>query len=543
MKALLAYLFSEHRQRNFVKKLYVFFNTVDETSFTQDTDLEILYAMVWAFVKMNVEENVENSELLGQRVLNLPKYKDDTESILGDAFDILINEEMATYVENEFIDRLNYAAVVPVVGQMKAAISRFDKNEFESFQQAVEDIRMHTTVFNKAVNMRSSNALTYPEVDFNSPQFDDILVKVHKNLTNPKRFVKTGIKRLNDMINGGFQPGRVYVFMAVSGGFKSGLLLNMFLWGPKYNRNIRCRDQAKKPMYLYITQENDTEETLDRMFSYIRCAKNGEHYESIEKIKEAFREEGIIDCDTHGIKIMYFQKNSLCANDMENIVRDIESDGEYEVKLIVHDYLKRLKPNVPANDIRLDLGNATNDLSELSKLLKLPIITANQLNREAYNTMAQQGNNEHKNDLGKKASLTMQSESQMISENADVVIAINQEYLKALDEWFLTFTDLKNRAAKSKKSYNKRYFATPFEKGNSMRLQEDEGTDEDYSIDSVTDILEKYDPNARPSIDEEEDDGQSSGGQSDDSDSKPKTRKKGQRSRININDAFDEDDS
>lgn len=538
MKTLIAYLISDHRSRHFVKKLNVLFSVIDGSPFKEDADLDLLYTMATTYVKTAIEDNIDDVELILEKVAAIPRFeRDEIIAVISDLMDIEVDEDTAVFVENEFIDRLNYVQVLPIVSSMKMAISDFDKNECDSFADAIERIRENTTVFNKVISMRSTAALTIPEVDFNDDKFDEVLGKIYKNLTNEKRFVRTGIKRLNAMFHGGFQPGRVYVGLAVSGGFKSGLLLNMFIWAAKYNRNLRCRDQAKKPMYIYITQENDTEETIDRMLSYVRCAKAGEKYKTLDEIKEAFIEEGIIDLDSHRIKIMYFPKNALCANDMENIVRDIESDGEYEVKLIVHDYLKRLKPNVATGDLRIDLGSATNDLSELAKLLKIPIVTANQLNREAYNIMMQQGQNEHKNDLGKKASLTMQSESQMISENADVVFAINKEYLKATDQWFLTFTDLKNRASKSNKSYSNRYFAVPFEEGNSMRLMEDVDTDEDISLDSVTEILEKFDPNGNRSGDDEEDD---------DGDSKPRQRssggqRKGKVRKVSIDDEIDED--
>jgi hypothetical protein len=532
MKNLIAYLFSQHRSRHFIKKLYSLLNTVDPSSFTEDSDLDILYAIVLTYVRTAIDDNVDSLPLLMNKVQAIQRFEDQVEGVLMDINDIAIDEDTAVFIENEFIDRLNYVSALPVVSSLKTAISQFDKNEFDSFGEAIEAIREHTSVFNKTISMRSSAALTIPEIDFNDEKFNEILGKVYKNLTNEKRFVKTGIKRLNSMFHGGLQPGRVYVGLAVSGGFKSGLLLNIFIWGPKYNRNIRCRDQAKKPMYIYITQENDTEETLDRMMSYVRCAKAGEKYKTLDEIKKAFVDEGIINLDSHGIKIMYFPKNALCANDMENIIRDIEAEGIYEVKLIVHDYLKRLKPNVPTGDLRIDLGSATNDLSELAKLLKIPIVTANQLNREAYNIMMQQGQNEHKNDLGKKASLTMQSESQMISENADVVFAINKEYLKATDQWFLTFTDLKNRASKSNRSYSNRYFAIPFEEGNSMRLMEDEGLEEDYSLDSIADILEKFNPN------------DSRGGDDDDDSSPPRNSsspRKGRIRKVSIEDDLDDD--
>ena len=263
------------------------------------------------------------------------------------------------------------------------------------------------------------------------------------------------------------------------------------------------------------------------MFSYMNCVKNSK-YSPLDQIKEAFTEEGIVDPGHHGFKIHYFRKNEICANDIENLVHDIEADGEYEIKLIVHDYLKRLRPNVVANDIRVDLGSATNDLSELAKLLKIPIVTANQLNKEAYTVLMQQGNNENKNDLGKKASLTMQSESQLITENADCVIAINKEYQRATDKWFLTFTDLKNRASKTNRSYANRYFAIPFVEGNSMRLMEDLNTDDNYALQSISDGLADFDPNGHNDDTEPE--------------NRPKTQRKGQHKKVLADDAFEDED-
>lgn len=494
MKNLLAYLIGDMKNRHAVKKIRTFFQLVDETVYTEDADMSVCYAAVKCALDTIMEDGVHEPELILDRILSIPKHAESMGELFESVADIDITSDLALYVENEFIDRLNYVSAIPVLASIRASISKFDKDEFDSYNEVIQEIRQNTSTFNKAVSIRSSASLSHPEIDFNGEQFDLILEKIHRNLTSDKKFVKAGIKALNDLLQGGFQPGRVYVFMAVSGGWKSGLLLNVFIWAAKYNRNLRCRDQAKKPMYLYITQENDSEETIDRMLSYTRCARENK-YKSVEESKQAFINEGIIDAESHGIKIHYFRKNEISANDIENLVHDIEADGEYEVKLIVHDYLKRLRPNVQANDTRIDLGEATNDLSELAKLLKIPIITANQLNREAYSVLLQQGANEHKNDLGKKASLTMQSESQLITENADCVIAINKEYLSSSDKWFLTFTDLKNRAAKSNKAYGNRYFAVPFEDGNSMRLIEDFGTDEVSSITSISDSLAEYNPN------------------------------------------------
>ena len=253
MKNLLAYLLGETRSRNFVKKLNIFFQLVDETVYLSDADMEMPYAAVRRVLKTILEDNVDDQELIMDRLLSMPKYEEEMPDLIEEIGDIDMNEDLVVYIENEFIDRLNYVTAIPVISQLKTVISQFDKQEYESYNEIIQEIRGYTSIFNKAVNLRSSASLTYPEIDFNSEQFDVILEKVYKNLTNEKKYLMTGIKDLNAMLQGGFQPGRVYVFMAVSGGWKSGLLLNAFIWAARYNRNLRCRDQAKKPMFLYLT--------------------------------------------------------------------------------------------------------------------------------------------------------------------------------------------------------------------------------------------------------------------------------------------------
>jgi replicative DNA helicase len=495
-KNLVCYLFSDYKSRPFVKKLNVFFKMVDTEVYTLDPDMELLFTIARVYVQISVEDNIEDNELIFERIKAIDKHKDEIEDTMSDIMDISLDENLSLFIENEFISRLNAVNAMPIITSLKQRISRFEKNDFESFDEIMEEIRTDTTSFNKVLTNKSAAIVSHPRISFADPHFMEMIGHIHRSLTNPKRFVRSGIKRLNAMLGGGFQPGRVYVFMATSGGWKSGLLLNIWLWGAKFNIGIRCRDQSRKPLYLYLTQENDTEESMDRVFSHVGSAQEGIIRHDPEEILTRLKAEHIFG-DLHGMEIQYHPKNAICAMDIENIIRDIESDGEFEVKLLVHDYLKRLKPNISTGDLRIDLGEAANDLSTLAKALKIPVVTANQLNREAYKTMMQQGGNEHKNDLGKGASLTMQSESQMISENVDVVVAINREFQQVTGKWFLTFTDLKNRSAKGNKSYNTRYFAVPFAPDNSMRLMEDADLPdkEEYALDSISDTLEKFDPN------------------------------------------------
>lgn len=501
-KNLIAYLFSDFVNRGFLKKLDIFFKMIDTKPFVEDPDFEVMYVVLKNYLRLSLDDGIHRTEVLYSKIGTIEKHRVEIEDLICDISDVTLDESLALFIENEFLSRLNFIKAVPIIASLKRKISSFEKNEFENFSDIIDEIKEETLAFNKEMSARSASIVSFPEISFHGKDFMDIIEATHRELTNEKRFVRTGIKRLNNILGGGFQPGRIYVLLATSGGWKSGMLLNAILWASKYNRGMRCRDQAKKPLYLYLSQENDNTETMDRLYSYVGSAKDNK-YESPAQILQRLKDDGTWNDDCE-VKMVYRPKGMMCSIDIENVVREIEAEGEYEVKMIVHDYLKRLKANAPTGDIRIDLGEATNDLSILAKHLKIPIVTANQINREAYKTLMQEGKNATKNDLGKQASLTMQSESQMITENADIVLALNKECQALTEKWFIGITDLKNRGAKSNSSAKNRYFAIPFEDNNSMRLKEDvllpDG--QEYAINEIGDLLNKFDPEAGPNDDD-----------------------------------------
>ena len=277
---------------------------------------------------------------------------------------------------------------------------------------------------------------------------------------------------------------------------KSSLLLNICFWAVKYNTEMPCLDQAKKPLILYISQENSLEETVERMLSYVGATDaelkiNRNVDESYDLIFKEFMESSPVE-----LRMLYKPKNSISTADLDTIVNDIESEGEFEVKGVVHDYLKRIRPEVPSGDLRIDLGEAVNDFAVFAKNRKIPVISANQMNAAAYKVLEagleENEKSAEKKDLAKGLSITMQSESQMISENADAIFGINREFSKTLGKWFLTIKDLKNRGSKSNRDSLSTYFVHPFEINNSMRLQEDFNKKKPLSLNSVSDALEGF---------------------------------------------------
>lgn len=262
----------------------------------------------------------------------------------------------------------------------------------------------------------------------------------------------------------------------------------------KYNDHVRCLDRNKRPCVIYLTQENDNQETMERIISYANAVnrENGKA-EDMDVITEKFEENKII-AGKWAIRIIYRPKNSISTGDIDSIIGEIESEGEEEVKFLVHDYIKRIRPDMPTGDLRIDIGEAINEFSTIAKSRKIPIITANQLNREAYRVLGaaattRDGTVKVQLDAGLKLDQSMISESNMLLENADFVMAVNKEMNGGDGINFLSFNKFKDRYSSSSSSVQDKYFAHPFVEDNGMRLQEDMGLDEELSVYRIKDTV------------------------------------------------------
>ena len=110
------------------------------------------------------------------------------------------------------------------------------------------------------------------------------------------------------------------------------------------------------------------------------------------------------------------------------------------------------------------------------------------MNKSAYKNLLEDAKN--KLDQNINTSITSISESMMIAENVDSVIAIHKENIPNTEDFYLTFKDIKSRSRKTHISKDESYFAHPFVDGNSMRLQEDVELDKSLSVNKLTETLD-----------------------------------------------------
>ena len=368
-------------------------------------------------------------------------------------------DECAKYVE----DRLRFSAIFRHRQALEDNLSEIRTGSYESFDSVASSFEMTCKELSLDIK-RAMHERDYDNADFSLSDSSDMIRQVHNHFNKSSNIINTGIQCHNRQLNGGYQAGRVYLYLAISGGGKSMMLLNTVKWFLKHNTHIKSENPALKPVALYITQENDMNETVERMFNLCVPSdkRDNREFKDIDpsEIEKLWKQYGYTGED-QDIVLRYRPNKSIDTADVDGMITELAEEGK-EVKLLIHDYIKRVNPVNYANDIRLDLGEVINEFSVIAKQRKIPVITASQLNREALRKIVE--SSKKSANVAEKISGADVGESALIIENCDYAFIIhNEETISG--KKFLTFNRIKSRG---KITYLRNFIAQPYDATDSL---------------------------------------------------------------------------
>ena len=397
----------------------------------------------------NIENDVENNKLIN----NINSFTNLTESEIK-------------YITRAVTDRLQYAFILLYKEIILNEFLKIDTGEFTSYKEVVSEVKEQCAQLLN--DIRKADAATMKKsFSLKEGIFEELVTSAVASITDPGTALVTGIQMLNDMLSPGYMPARLYIWLGISGSFKSLMLLMSCYWIKKYNKI----ETTKTPTVLYITTENSIDESIIRLFNMSTTCGDIRQYLP-EEIAGMMRESGgltLDDGDTD-IVMQYYNNFEISTGDIYNIVDDLE-DNNREVIAVVVDYIKRIRSISPTIDERIRLANVSNELKDLSVNLKIPVITAQQINR-AGNMALDNASETGKEDLARFLGRGNIAQCWDIIENSDWCGILNIEVEKSSNIKYLTVKEIKKRY---KSMTNITYFNQPFVDVDSIQLVEDVG--------------------------------------------------------------------
>lgn len=466
-----------------------YFARVSEESFKQNEAKMARYLFITYFLEARLDKGVVSPKLCIQYVYDHASKK-YAAIIKRDVIEGIEHNHMGKkdieFMNSMVYSQLNMIFMHEYNDAMMKLLGDLKNNEFGRESEDCDNaIRLFQGLLNELTKAqrksKQENRFNLTDED----HFNAIMLEGAERALSTSHYLQTGWQGMNKMLNGGFEDARVYNFIGATGGFKSGLLLNLMKQIKLYNKGRSHKDPTKRPTILFLSQENNIWETFLRIYGIFGGTdiKSHKPKEIIQIMKKGgfcvVQDEQDID-----IEFRYYGNMDISVPDIKGIVEELDNSGK-EVICVIQDYIERLRPPMANSEKRNALADVSNQMHDLAIELDIPIITASQFNREGVSIIEEQREKGNA-DIGRKVGTGNISESFGMLKNFDVNIAIVVEYDSNEERYYLSFRRLKFRGDTTKSI---EYFLQPFAgKNTQIQLMDDISTDSLYRLSLMDEI-------------------------------------------------------
>lgn len=467
LNLMCSYILSENRniRRSHLINMRNLFDILDISLYQNDIEKMKRVNFIKKGLEAKILQNLRDPYIV-LKYINGGIIDDDVIDINN--FTSMSNDELS-WINQTISEALKYAFIYNDIDRMIDICTRFKAADYRSRGAIVQEFEMLIQEIQS--KFRRSRVENVSEMTFSLKDgiMDEVVKDIHEQLSNPCNKLVTGMQGINEMLGGGFESTRVYMFLGATGIGKSVTLLNLAYQIKKYNKNYVPKDPSKIPVVVYMTMENTVRETVERLFNLTAGPNVDMTKYKPEEVINLLRTEGelyLTDESPIDIIIKYVPDKSVDTGYLYTMTEDLEDEG-YEVICLIQDHIKRIRSCYPSNDIRLELGSIVNEFKVFASIKDIPVITNSHLNRDAAKTI-EEGSRANKADLTRMLGRSNIGESMLMLDNLDCAFIINTAY-DAQANKYMVFKRIKMRY----KATHRDYINQPFVNGNEIKLLED----------------------------------------------------------------------
>lgn len=278
-------------------------------------------------------------------------------------------------------DYVKYAKILKVKESFLKTLDMIDEDD-ANIKTTVDTLYR---ISNEIVTAYNSAAFTQATCSFDSDNAEEMRngIAEAKDARSSDKTIITGIRGLNNLLSPGYLSGCLYIYAALPGCYKSGILLQSHIDTCKYNEHIKHTTNGKTPISIYISMENTMAQTIRRVWSLLFPTADLSMF-TVDEAMEMINRE----LTTKGFRsvILYYGYREKSTADLYDIIRGYNDDNHQVVALFL-DYIKRIRSArtdaAATNSEKSELHAIMNELKTIASQFDIPVVSGHQLNRAA----------------------------------------------------------------------------------------------------------------------------------------------------------------
>lgn len=399
---------------------------------TVQTKLDCLKKISQLFLEEKTTESILDSISFSE---NFKQHKD--------FLDLKVNEDISEAKFQDIIKQIRLRTKINMLfenyDELSNVLESIKDGSFDSIDDLIEDYEV--TIKKLYANMMESNRGIAIEaaasLDLVKDDYSKVVEMIKKKYDRSNR-ISTGFTYFDQQVMyGGYEPSRLYVYGGGSGAGKSTILNNTIYKSAQLPPSKKIKEGEINRVYVYVSLENTIEEALMRTYQPMFDKTVRDMLDEIGKgvdIKKRIIDELAKTGST--IVMKYFPAMSIGPLDLMGVLDDvIEEYGKESIAGLYVDYIDLMKTDTKYDMYRIELGQITLSLKTIAVQYNIPVITGTQLTRDVYRINDSQS-----------LSLSMMSESIKKVEHADCVILLAKD---PVDDTIVHGKVGKNRSGKA----------------------------------------------------------------------------------------------
>ena len=292
-------------------------------------------------------------------------------------------------------DYIKFAKILKIKDSFLSALDMIDENEFDDAKIKDTCYTLYT-ISNEIVNAYNSASYQHVTHSFDTSDIDQMknVIAESQDSRSADKTIITSIRGLNNLLSPGYLSGCVYIYAALPGNYKSGILLQSHIDCCKCNEHLKHVTNGKTPISMYISMENTMTQTVRRLWSLLFPTADISMF-TVDEACEMINNE--LTSKNFRSVILYYGYREKSTADLYEIIRGFNDDKNIVVALFL-DYIKRIRPArtdaAASSSEKSELHAIMNELKTLAGQFDIPVVSGHQLNRmaaQAVDTLTQSG--------------------------------------------------------------------------------------------------------------------------------------------------------
>ena len=461
-----SFVISENKyiRKHHLMNLRKVIDIIDPSTYENDIDKVNRIRFINKALEAKLDRRLTNKDMIIEHIFSGLAMDIDFVDLDNDN----LEESEIEWINETITEALNYSFVYQHIDQFQDICARFKATDYRYRGNIVSEFENALDEAKNSFRQAKTESLTDMTFSLMDGKFEQAVTDTYELVTASNRRLITMMQGFNEMLNGGFENGRVYMLFGMTAVGKSITLLNLIYQMRRANTFYKGKNPGKRPCILLLTMENSVVETITRLFE-LAVQEGKMNNFSLEEVLYKLRTVGQLQLTDEfpiDIVIKYKANRSVDTSYLYSLASDLEDQG-YEVIALIQDHVKRIRSVGKYSDLRIELGEVVNEFKNFAVEKDIPVISVSHLNRDAAKVIESGEQSGKRQDTTKLLGKSSVGESFLMLDNLDGGFIINLDYDEEGNK-YMVFSSTKVR-----EDHSRTYIAQPFVGGKGIRLVED----------------------------------------------------------------------